>query len=161
MFYVTSLCVIKLPQCAQAVWCASLVPRPCAPPGEKRSGEQSQTSWAYSPKVVMTNESVRLVIITCTSLTTLKFVHLHLGIRTFFERVGCKMFWSLLGYVVEKAGTSPRNLTRFTRPFLLVRGWGLGTRLVMCLSTRLVCMYLLLVTSLLKTVSTCPTLLLL
>ena len=52
-----------------------------------------------------------------------------MSIRTFFEQVGCKMFWSLLGYIVAKACTSPRNLTWFTRPFLLVRGWGLGTRL--------------------------------
>ena len=42
----------------------SLVPSPRAPPGEKRSGEQSQISWAYYPKVVMTNEIVRSVIIT-------------------------------------------------------------------------------------------------
>ena len=42
----------------------SLVPRPCAPPGEKRSGEQSRISWAYYPKQVMTNEIARLVIIT-------------------------------------------------------------------------------------------------
>ena len=35
----------------------------------------------------------------------------------------------LLGYNVAKAPTSPRNSTWFTRPFLLVRGWGLGTRL--------------------------------
>ena len=35
----------------------------------------------------------------------------------------------LLGYTVAKAPASPRNLTWFTRPFLLVRGWGLGTRL--------------------------------
>ena len=40
--------------------CPSLVPRPHAPPGEKQCGEQS---WAYYPKVVMTNEIVRLVII--------------------------------------------------------------------------------------------------
>ena len=40
----------------------SLVPSPCAPPGEKRSGEQSQIS--YSPKVVRTNEIARSVIIT-------------------------------------------------------------------------------------------------
>ena len=39
------------------------------------------------------------------------------------------MFWSLLGYIVTKACTSPRNSTWFTRPFLLVRGLGLGTRL--------------------------------
>ena len=35
----------------------------------------------------------------------------------------------LLGYNVAKASTSPRNSTWFTRPFLLVRGWGLGTKL--------------------------------
>ena len=29
---------------------ASLVTSPRAPPGEKRSGEQSRISWAYSPK---------------------------------------------------------------------------------------------------------------
>ena len=34
------------------------------PPGEKRSGEWSQIPWAYYPKVVMTNEIARLVIIT-------------------------------------------------------------------------------------------------
>ena len=38
-------------------------------------------------------------------------------------------FW-VLGYTVAKA--SPRNLTWFTRLFLLVRGWGLGTRLKPC-----------------------------
>ena len=41
----------------------SLVPRPRAPPGKKWSGEQSQISWAYSLKVVRTNEIARLVII--------------------------------------------------------------------------------------------------
>ena len=35
----------------------------------------------------------------------------------------------LLGYIVAKVCTSPRNSTRFTRPFLLMRGCGLGTRL--------------------------------
>ena len=38
----------------------SLMPSPCVPPREKWSGGQnlreSQISWAYSPKVVMTNE---------------------------------------------------------------------------------------------------------
>ena len=43
---------------------SSLVPRPHAPPGEKRSGQQSQISWACYPKLVMTNEIVRSVIIT-------------------------------------------------------------------------------------------------
>ena len=101
------------------------MPHPHAPPDKKRSGEQSRISWAYSPKVVMTNEVARSVII--TNLTTVKFVHLNLSIRTFF--VGRKMFWSLLGYIVAKVCASPRNSTWFTRPFLLVRGWGLGTRL--------------------------------
>ena len=41
----------------------SLVPRPHAPPGEKRSGEQSRISWAYYPNSVMTNEIGRSVII--------------------------------------------------------------------------------------------------
>ena len=64
-----------------------------------------------------------------TLLTTLKFIHLHSSIRTFFERVFQKIFWTLLGYTVAKAPASSRNLTWFTRPLLLVRGWGLGTRL--------------------------------
>ena len=34
------------------------------PPSKKRSGEQSQISWTSSPKVVMTNEIARSVIIT-------------------------------------------------------------------------------------------------
>ena len=68
-----------------------------------------------------------------TSLTTIKFVHLHSNIRTFFEQVFHKIFWMLLGYTVAKAPASPRNSTWFTRPFLLVRGWGLGTRLSLSL----------------------------
>ena len=32
------------------------MPRPCVPPGKKRSGERSRISWAYYPKVVMANE---------------------------------------------------------------------------------------------------------
>ena len=43
----------------------SLMPSPhAAPTGEKRSGEQSRISWAYSLKVVRTNEVVKSVIIT-------------------------------------------------------------------------------------------------
>ena len=97
-----------------------------APPGEKRSGERSRIPWAYYPKRVMTNEIARLVIITYTFLTTVKFVHLHSSIRTFFERAGRKIFLTLLGYNVAKGCASPRNSTWFTRPFLLVRGWGLA-----------------------------------
>ena len=51
------------------------------------------------------------------------------SIRAFFERVFRKIFRTLLGYTVTKAPANPRNSTWFTRPFLLVRGWGLGTRL--------------------------------
>ena len=42
----------------------SLVTSACTPPGEKRSGKQSQISWAYYPKAVRTNEIARSVIIT-------------------------------------------------------------------------------------------------
>ena len=43
----------------------SLVPTPRVPPGgEKRSGEQSRISWAYSPKQWKTNEIARSLIIT-------------------------------------------------------------------------------------------------
>ena len=65
-----------------------------------------------------------------TSLTTVKFVHLHSSGCTFFERVGHKMFWSLLSYIVAKAWASPRL-------FLFVRGWSLGTRLVVSRPLRL------------------------
>ena len=41
----------------------SLVPSPHVLLGEKWSGEQSQISWAYTPKVVRTNEIVRLAYI--------------------------------------------------------------------------------------------------
>ena len=46
------------------------------------------------------------------------------------------MFWSLLSYIVTKACASPRYSTWFTRPFLLGRGWGLGTRLPCSQATR-------------------------
>ena len=38
--------------------------QPARASGEKRSGEQSHTSWAYSPEVVRNNKIARLVIIT-------------------------------------------------------------------------------------------------
>ena len=63
------------------------------------------------PKVVSTNE---IVIIT----QHFPYNSIIWGFR--------KMFWRLLGYTVAKAYASPRTLTWFTRPFLLVRGWGLG-----------------------------------
>ena len=62
----------------------SLVPSPRAPPGDKRSGEQSRISWAYSPKRWKSNEIARSLIITYTSLTTLKFILLHSSSRSFF-----------------------------------------------------------------------------
>ena len=43
---------------------SSLVPTPRAPPSEKRSGERSRISWAYSPKRWKTNEIVKSLIIT-------------------------------------------------------------------------------------------------
>ena len=46
------------------LYCCSLVPTPRAPPGEKRSGERSRISWAYSPKRWKTNEIARSLIIT-------------------------------------------------------------------------------------------------
>ena len=46
-----------------------------------------------------------------------------------FEQVMCKMLWTLLGCTSCKTYASPRNSTSFTRPFFLIRGWGLGTRL--------------------------------
>ena len=42
---------------------ASLMPSKCVPPSKKPYGEQSRISWAYSWKVVRTNEVVRSVII--------------------------------------------------------------------------------------------------
>ena len=42
--------------------CTSLVSSLRVPPGEKWSGGQSQMSWAYSQKVVRTNEIARSVI---------------------------------------------------------------------------------------------------
>ena len=35
----------------------------------------------------------------------------------------------LLGYNVAKLCASPRDSTWFTTPFLLIRGWDLGTKL--------------------------------
>ena len=37
---------------------------------------------------------------------------------------------TLLGYTVLGVCASPRNLTWFTRPFFLMRGWDLGTQLL-------------------------------
>ena len=63
----------------------SLVSNLRMPPSERQSGEQSQISWAYSPKAVRTNEIVRSVIITyrtCFTTVLLKYPYLF----------WCKMF---------------------------------------------------------------------
>ena len=53
-----------------------------------------------------------------TSLTTVNFVKsAHVSVRTFFEWVWHKIFWTLLGFTVAKVCASPRNLTWSTRPF--------------------------------------------
>ena len=61
-------CIAMYDVCNGSCMC-SLVPLLHVPPSKKRSGEQSRISWAYSPKVVKTNEIARLVIITyiCSS----------------------------------------------------------------------------------------------
>ena len=79
----------------------NLMLSPWAPPSEKQSGEWSWISWAYSPKVVRTNEITRLVIIMYHLPYNNKY--LYLSIRTFLERVWHKMFWALLGYTVASA----------------------------------------------------------
>ena len=58
-----------------------------------------------------------------TSLTTVKsFTTTRVSFLTRFGRM-------LLRYTVVKLCASPRNSTWFTRPFSLLRGWGLWTRL--------------------------------
>ena len=69
----------------------------------------------------MTNEIVRLVII------TYQF--------PYNSKICSSPFWAgwpqniVVRFIVAKGCASARNLTWFTRPFPLVRGWGLGTRL--------------------------------
>ena len=99
------------------------------PPGEKQSGEQSQICLGLFPKTTG-EDQWDCEIVRSTSFTTVKFVHLHSSIRTFFELVFHKIFWALQDYTVTKHPLAPRNLTWFTRLFHLVRGWGLGTRLM-------------------------------
>ena len=79
--------------------------------GEKRSGEWSRISWAYSPKVVMTNEIARSGIITSTFLTTVKFLKPTWVSILFWSWFGVKCFWKWLGDTVTKVCASPRNLT--------------------------------------------------
>ena len=62
------------------------MPQPVGSPGEKRSGEQSQTSWADYQKVVRTNE-----IVSSLHSTSLTLANLYSGICTFFERAWHKV----------------------------------------------------------------------
>jgi len=79
----------------------------------------------------------KLLLLRSTSLTTLKFIHRHSSIRTSFERVFRKIFWTLLGYTVAKVPAlaqeirlgSPDRFSSWDQGRLLVRRWGLGTRL--------------------------------
>ena len=69
----------------------SLVLRLHVPPGEKWSSEQSRISWAYSPKVVVTNEIARSIICS-TSFTTVKiFISTQVSVH-FLSGFGVKCF---------------------------------------------------------------------
>ena len=54
-----------------------------------QSGEQA---WAYSPKVIRTNEIARLVIVMYHFPYNSKFLNLYSSICTFFEQVWRKRF---------------------------------------------------------------------
>ena len=60
-----------------------LVPSPHVSPGEKQSGEWSQISWAYSRKVIWTNDIVRSL--RSTFLTTVIYT-LSLSISSLFGK---------------------------------------------------------------------------
>ena len=111
------------------------MPNPHMPPRKKWSGEQSRISRTYYPKVVKTNDIARSVIIVYYFPCSRKFFFVSIRVSIyFFERVVRTMFWMFLGLqvtAVTKVCASPGNLTWFTRPFLLVRGWGLVTRLTL------------------------------
>ena len=102
------------------------MPSPRVLPSEKPSSKQSQISYAYYPNMVRTNEIARSVISMQHFLYNSKLVYLNSIIHPLFEQAVHRMFLMLLGYTVTKA--CPRNSTWFIRPFLLVRGQGLGTR---------------------------------
>ena len=84
----------------------SLMPSLCVPLGKILSGERSRISWAYYPKVVRTNE-----------------------IMTSLGGMSVKCFERCQVTLLQKHVLAQEISTWFTRPFLLVRGWGLGTRL--------------------------------
>ena len=70
--------------------CISLMPSLCVPPGKKRSGEQSQTLWAYFPKVVRTNEIARWIIISPYNSKSL-FISIRVSVP-FLSRLVAKCF---------------------------------------------------------------------
>jgi len=70
-------------------------------------GEQSQISWAHSPKLVKTNEIARSLIITLHFLYNRKMCSCQIEYP--------QLFWAglpenVLGYTVTKGCASPRNL---------------------------------------------------
>ena len=112
----------------EGAWMVQLSPCKCPPhlvscparvrlPARNGLVKEVEFKWAYSPKVVRTNKLLS------TSLTGV------INLCTFSEQIWRKMIWTLLNDTVTKVCASPRNSTWFTRPFLLMRGWGLQMRL--------------------------------
>ena len=63
-----------------------------------------------------------------TSLTTVNFVKsAHVSVRTFFEWVWHKIFWTLLGSLLQKCVQAQEIWLGPPDHFLLMRRWGLGT----------------------------------
>ena len=114
----------------------SSLPSPHAPPGEKWSGERGLISWACSQKVVRTNEIVRWWLFHSTSLTTVTFVITYVIEYPYLSWPG------LVQISLNVARLHLQNFALahwFTRPFLLVRGKGLGPRLIRDYLSKLWC----------------------
>ena len=105
---------------------SNLVPSPSMHPSEKWSGDWSQISCTYLLPRSCKDQWDCEINNFGTSHTTAK-IYLHLA---YFERVWCKMFQALLGDT-RKSVRQCKKFIWFTRPFLLVRGWGLGMSLYM------------------------------
>ena len=102
--------VYKLPGILAPV-CPSHMPSLCVPPAEKWSGWQSWISWAYYPKLVKDQWDCKISEKNC--LSPFKYLY---------------FFWAGFpqnAFIVAKLHCCkcPRNLTWFTGPFLLMRGW--------------------------------------
>ena len=125
--------------CFTHIHCPSVVP--CVPPSEKRFGKLSRISWAYSPWSDRDQWDWKGSNYYKALPLQLRNFYLYSSIIPFWViliRFGTKCFehCSLLGDTVTKVCTSqPKEFTWFTRPFLLVRGWGLGTRVVPLMSS--------------------------